>query len=81
MTLHASHDAGSLVLTQGRLILREQLPGEAALLADGKPGTLTWIDGVPGEGTMSAASMTVAAASAGSTGPAGGCSRSSAPTT
>ncbi|WP_328459972.1 GNAT family N-acetyltransferase [Streptomyces sp. NBC_00448] len=65
MTLHASHDAGSLVLTQGRLILREQLPGEAALLADGKPGTLTWIDGVPGEGTMSAASMTVAAASAG----------------
>jgi RimJ/RimL family protein N-acetyltransferase len=65
MTLHASHDGGRLVLTQGRLTLREQLPAEAALLADGKPGALTWIDGVPGEGTMSAASMTVAAAGAG----------------
>ena len=65
MTLHASHDGGSLVLTQGRLTLREQLPAEAALLADGKPGALTWIDGVPGEGTTRAASMTVAAADAG----------------
>jgi RimJ/RimL family protein N-acetyltransferase len=65
MTLHASHDAGSLVLSQGRLTLREQLPQEAALLADGKPGEFTWIDGVPGDGTMSAASMTVAAAGAG----------------
>ncbi|BBA95389.1 hypothetical protein RVR_226 [Actinacidiphila reveromycinica] len=65
MTLHASHDGGSLVLSQGRLILREQLPEEAALLAEGKPGAFTWIDGVPGEGTSSAATMTVAAASAG----------------
>jgi RimJ/RimL family protein N-acetyltransferase len=65
MTLHASHDGGRLVLTQGRLTLREQLPVESALLADGKPGGLAWIDGVPGEGTMSAASMTVAAAGAG----------------
>ncbi|MBM9509571.1 GNAT family N-acetyltransferase [Actinacidiphila acididurans] len=65
MTLHASHDEGRLVLTQGRLTLREQLPQEAALLAEGKPGSLTWIDGVPGEGTMGAASMTVAAARAG----------------
>jgi RimJ/RimL family protein N-acetyltransferase len=65
MTLHASHDGGCLVLTQGRITLREQLPPEAAQLADGKPGGLTWIDGVPGEGTMSAASMTVAAGNAG----------------
>lgn len=65
MTLHASHDGGRLVLTQGRLILREQLPDEAAQLADGKPASLVWIDGVPGEGTSGAASMTVAAATAG----------------
>lgn len=65
MTLHASHDGGRLVLTQGRLTLREQLPAEAALLADGKPAALSWIDGVPGEGTSGAASMTVAADRAG----------------
>ncbi|MBY8878300.1 GNAT family N-acetyltransferase [Actinacidiphila acidipaludis] len=65
MTLHASHDGGRLVLTQGRLTLREQSPDEAALLADGKPAALVWIDGVPGEGTTGAASMTVAASQAG----------------
>lgn len=65
MTLHASHDGGRLVLTQGRLTLREQLPDDAAQLADGKPASLVWIDGVPGEGTSGAASMTVAAAKAG----------------
>lgn len=65
MTLHASHEGGGLVLTEGRVTLREQLPAEAAQLADGKPGGLAWIDGVPGQGTMSAASMTVAAAGAG----------------
>jgi RimJ/RimL family protein N-acetyltransferase len=65
MTLHASHDGGRLVLTQGRLTLREQLPEEAALLAEGKPGSLVWIDGVPGDGTVGAATMTVAAARAG----------------
>jgi RimJ/RimL family protein N-acetyltransferase len=65
MTLHASHDGGRLVLTQGRLVLREQLPDDAAQLADGKPAALVWIDGVPGEGTTGAASMTVAAAAAG----------------
>jgi RimJ/RimL family protein N-acetyltransferase len=65
MTLHASHDGGRLVLTEGRLTLREQLPEDAALLADGKPAALVWIDGVPGEGTVGAASMTVAAAAAG----------------
>lgn len=65
MTLHASHDGGRLVLTQGRLTLREQLPEDAALLADGKPAGLVWVDGVPGAGTVGAASMTVAAAAAG----------------
>lgn len=65
MTLHASHDTGHLVLTQGRLTLREQLPAEAALLAEGKPAGLSWIDGVPGEGTVAAATMTVAADTSG----------------
>ncbi|SEO28438.1 GNAT family N-acetyltransferase [Actinacidiphila rubida] len=65
MTLHSSHDGGRLVLTQGRLTLREQLPDDAAQLADGKPASLVWIDGVPGDGTSRAASMTVAAAKAG----------------
>jgi RimJ/RimL family protein N-acetyltransferase len=65
MTLHASYDGGRLVLTQGRLTLREQLPDEAALLAEGKPAALVWIDGVPGDGTIGAASMTVASSKAG----------------
>jgi RimJ/RimL family protein N-acetyltransferase len=53
------------VLTQGRLVLREQLPEDAALLSDGKPAALAWVDGVPGEGTVGAAMMTVAASKAG----------------
>ncbi|WP_037915197.1 GNAT family N-acetyltransferase [Actinacidiphila yeochonensis] len=65
MTLHTAYDAGRLVLTAGRVTLREQGPEEAAQLADGKPAGLTWVDAVPGEGTISAASMTVAAAAAG----------------
>ncbi|MFI0724465.1 GNAT family N-acetyltransferase [Streptomyces sp. NPDC021224] len=65
MTLHASLDGGRLVLTEGRLTLREQLPRDAAELAEGKPAGLVWIDGAPGEGTIGAASMTVAAAVAG----------------
>jgi RimJ/RimL family protein N-acetyltransferase len=65
MTLHASHDGGRLVLTQGRLALREQLPQDAAQLSDGEPAALAWIDGAPGEGTVGAAMMTVAASKAG----------------
>ncbi|MDX6355172.1 MAG: hypothetical protein QOF98_2075 [Streptomyces sp.] len=65
MTLHASHDGGRLVLTQGRLALREQLAEDAVQLADGKPASLVWIDGVPGEGTVGAASMTVVSSRAG----------------
>jgi len=65
MTLQASLDQGRLVLVRGRLTLREQFPEEATRLAEGKPGALVWIDGVPGDGTVGAASMTVAAARAG----------------
>jgi len=65
MTLHAFHDGGRLVLTEGRVSLREQLPEEAAQLAEGKTAGLTWVDGLPGEGTVTAASMSVAAAHAG----------------
>jgi RimJ/RimL family protein N-acetyltransferase len=66
MTLHASLDGGGrLVLTEGRLTLREQLPRDAAELAEGRPAGLSWIDGAPGEGTSGAASRTVAAAAAG----------------
>jgi RimJ/RimL family protein N-acetyltransferase len=67
MLLHATHtDDGRLVLTDGgRITLREQLPEEAAQLADGAPGTLEWLGGLPGDGTITAASMTVKAAMAG----------------
>jgi RimJ/RimL family protein N-acetyltransferase len=66
MLLHATHaDDGRLVLTDGRVTLREQLPDEAAQLADGLPAALTWLDGLPGEGTVTAARMTVKAAVAG----------------
>jgi RimJ/RimL family protein N-acetyltransferase len=56
---------GRLVLTHGRLVLREQLPDEASQLADGKPAGLAWIDGGPGEGTIVAAGMLAIAAEAG----------------
>lgn len=49
------------VLREGRVVLREQLPEEAALLAAGRPGPLTWIDNVPGPGSVIAAGMTVRA--------------------
>lgn len=45
MIPQASHLHGRLVLTHGRLTLREQLPEEAAQLADGKRAGLAWIDG------------------------------------
>ncbi|MEU3462639.1 GNAT family protein [Streptomyces sp. NPDC006733] len=65
MTLRTSTDAGRQVLQDGRVTLREQLPADCALLAEGKPADLVWIDGVPGEGTVVAAGMTVAADTAG----------------
>lgn len=58
-------DSGRLVLARGRLVLREQTPEDARPLALGKPGGMTWVDGVPGEGTVVAAGMTVRAAEAG----------------
>lgn len=64
-TPQASHVHGRLVLSHGRLTLREQLPEEAAQLADGKPAGLVWIDGGPGEGTIIAAGMSTIAAAAG----------------
>ncbi|MDF9811395.1 GNAT family protein [Streptomyces sp. SPB162] len=65
MTLRTSHDDGRQVLEDGRVTLREQLPADCALLAEGKPADLVWIDGVPGEGTIVASGMTVAADTAG----------------
>ncbi|MFE0626038.1 GNAT family N-acetyltransferase [Streptomyces sp. NPDC058864] len=65
MIPNASREDGRLVLAHGRLTLREQLPEEAAQLADGKPAGLAWIDGGPGEGTIIAAGMATIAAAAG----------------
>lgn len=65
MTLRTSHHDGRQVLESGRVTLREQLPADCAQLAEGKPADLVWIDGIPGEGTMRAAGMTVQAAAAG----------------
>lgn len=65
MIPYACHDEGRLMLTHGRIVLREQLPREAARLADGKPAGLSWIDGGPGEGTIIAAGMITIAAAAG----------------
>lgn len=56
-----SYDGGRVVLREGRVELREQLPPEAALIADGRPADLRWIDGGPCEGTTMAASMVVKA--------------------
>ncbi|WP_089224625.1 GNAT family N-acetyltransferase [Actinacidiphila glaucinigra] len=65
MIPNASREDGRLVLAHGRLTLREQLPEEAARLADGKQAGLAWIDGGPGEGTIIAAGMMTIAATAG----------------
>lgn len=61
----ASYDGGRVVLRHGRVELREQLPPEAAQIADGHPTHLRWIDGAPGEGTLVAAAMVVKAFVAG----------------
>ncbi|MFF7212616.1 GNAT family N-acetyltransferase [Streptomyces sp. NPDC008238] len=65
MIPQASRANGRLVLSHGRLTLREQAPDDAAQLADGKPAGLEWIDGGPGEGTIIAAGMATIAAAAG----------------
>jgi RimJ/RimL family protein N-acetyltransferase len=60
-----AHENGRTVLRNGRVTLREHTPEDAAVLADGKPGGLDWIDGVPGEASIGAAGMTARAAAAG----------------
>lgn len=56
-----SYDGGRVVLRDGRVELREQLPPEAARIADGRSADLRWIDGAPCEGTTVAAGMVVKA--------------------
>ena len=56
-----SYDGGRVVLRDGRVELREQLPPEAARIADGLSTDLRWIDETPCEGTVIAASMIVKA--------------------
>ena len=63
--MEITHEGERLVLRDGRLLLRECLPDDAAALAAGAAGGLVWIDGGPGEGTAVAAGMTVRAAEAG----------------
>ncbi|MCM2577381.1 GNAT family N-acetyltransferase [Streptomyces meridianus] len=65
MEIHATDDGGRLVLAGERVMLREQTPEDARFLALGEPGDLIWVDGVPGEGTVVAAGMTLRAAAAG----------------
>ncbi len=60
-----SYDGGRVVLRDGRVELREQLPPEAARIADGLSTDLRWIDETPCEGTVIAASMIVKAFTAG----------------
>lgn len=59
--MKASYDGGRVVLRDGRVELREQLPPEAAQIADGQPADLRWVGGSPCAGTMIAARMVVKA--------------------
>ncbi|MCQ4040562.1 GNAT family N-acetyltransferase [Streptantibioticus rubrisoli] len=65
MVVDVSHEGPRLVLRQGRVALHEVTPEEAALVADGAPDGLRWIDGAPGEGTVVAARMVAKASAAG----------------
>ncbi|MET7902845.1 GNAT family N-acetyltransferase [Streptomyces sp. NPDC005355] len=65
MAYRTAYEDGRFVLGDGRVTLREHTPEDAAVLADGKPGELRWIDGVPGEGSIGAAGTTVRASIAG----------------
>ncbi|MDI5961867.1 GNAT family N-acetyltransferase [Streptantibioticus silvisoli] len=59
--MEVSYDGGRVVLRGDRVELREQLPPEAARIADGAATDLRWIDGTPCDGTVVAASMVVKA--------------------
>ncbi|MCZ2524055.1 GNAT family N-acetyltransferase [Streptomyces sp. NPDC059506] len=48
-----------------RISLHELPPGEAAVLADGESGDLTWLDGSPTPGSRAGAAIVVRAAAAG----------------
>jgi RimJ/RimL family protein N-acetyltransferase len=63
--MRVSYDSGRIVLGNDRVELREQLPPEAARIADGLPTDLRWVDEAPGEGTVVAAAMVVKAVAAG----------------
>lgn len=65
MAYRTACEDGRFVLGDGRVTLREHSPEDAAVLADGKPGELRWIDGEPGEESIGAAGMTVRASIAG----------------
>lgn len=59
--MEVSYEGGRVVLRGERVELREQLPPEAARIADGAATDLNWVDGTPGEGTVLAASLVVKA--------------------
>ncbi|WP_405774817.1 GNAT family N-acetyltransferase [Streptomyces sp. NBC_00859] len=65
MTLRYSRENGLLVLESDRLVLREQSPAAAAVLAEGGTAGLDWLDGTPGSGTQIAGKMVSMAAEAG----------------
>lgn len=65
MTLRYFRENGLLVLETDRLVLREQSPAAAAVLAEGDTAGLDWLDAAPGSGTQIAAKMVTMAAEAG----------------
>ncbi|MBY8883249.1 GNAT family N-acetyltransferase [Streptomyces sp. PTM05] len=60
-----SYEAERTVLREGRVVLWEVLPQDAARIADGGTAGLSWIDGLPGDGTVDAAGIVLKAAIAG----------------
>ncbi len=63
--MEVSYEGGRVVLRGERVELREQLPPEAARIADGAGDGLRWVGGGPCEGTKVAASLVVKAFTAG----------------
>ncbi|MEU6172683.1 GNAT family protein [Streptantibioticus parmotrematis] len=60
-----SYEAERTVLREGRVVLWEVLPQDAGRIADGGTAGLSWIDGLPGDGTVDAAGIVLKAAIAG----------------
>ncbi|MEV8565087.1 GNAT family N-acetyltransferase [Streptomyces sp. NPDC051322] len=65
MTPRISRENGLLVIESGRLILREQSPAAAAVLAEAGSAGIDWLDGAPGSGTQIAAKMVTMTVEAG----------------